>query len=369
MLSLALLPAAPCSLARTRCAELTPLPFRTEPHRCALLPAPLLAPPLPLPPARRRLCITMLSIPPSDALTSAAAGARAFLERWPFPTELPSSLPSMRVVGSFGVLREVLAEILDFVRPASVALTAVCALLAVVCGLLLGDRTAATSADAEADATLLAAMPKKMARRWDHGKGYEHLAEADSALEEAVKVSPGLWVELAVCVGVDLSGLASYFFSRFGELSDLGFAVVNAFVVELFFDWPAMAVFAFWEELLPFTDFIPSTTLAWILVVTNGRKALRALRGLAPRKNKGSLLVIHRLAADSRTKKRNPIFDVGTLFGSDSQFILSVHVGSIQPHLYDEHSFEYRSLFSCQKVRPSDCSMQMVRPLCSCPSK
>lgn len=44
------------------------------------------------------------------------------------------------------------------------------------------------------------------------------------------------------------AGDASYFYPTFGEASDLAFAFVHSFTVELLFGWPALAFFAFWEE-------------------------------------------------------------------------------------------------------------------------
>ena len=92
----------------------------------------------------------------------------------------------------------------------------------------------------------------------------------------AARISTGLWLELGLCVGLDVVGDASYFYPTFGEASDLVFAFVQSFSVELLFAWPAMAFFAFWEEALPATDLIPSCTLAWVLVVTGGRSALQS---------------------------------------------------------------------------------------------
>ena len=50
--------------------------------------------------------------------------------------------------------------------------------------------------------------------------------------------------------------------------------VSPAFVIELLFDWPELAAFAFWEELLPFSDFLPTATIGWALVVTGTRTRL-----------------------------------------------------------------------------------------------
>ena len=113
------------------------------------------------------------------------------------------------------------------------------------------------------------------------------------------------------CVYFDVAGDASYFYQpHLRRGLGLGFASLSSvsFSVELLFGWPALALFAFWEEAPPVTDFapahnpkpkptpkpepepnaephpkpnpqqvtdlIPSCTIAWILVVTGGRSAL-----------------------------------------------------------------------------------------------
>ena len=82
-----------------------------------------------------------------------------------------------------------------------------------------------------------------------------------------------------LCIALDAAGDASLFIS-FGEVADLAFAAFSAFVIETFFDWPLLALFCFWEEALPGTDFVPSATIGWILVTTGGRQWLRLQRGL-----------------------------------------------------------------------------------------
>jgi len=46
-----------------------------------------------------------------------------------------------------------------------------------------------------------------------------------------------------------------------------------------------LALFGFWEEVLPYTDFIPTATLAWILTVTGVRYRLTS-SNLTGRKQK-----------------------------------------------------------------------------------
>jgi len=80
---------------------------------------------------------------------------------------------------------------------------------------------------------------------------------------------------------------------------DGGFAFAYAFAIELFFDWPAMALFGFWEEALPYTDGIPTATLAWVLTVCGVRYAMQgrtARAGVRQGKDRGTLLLVDRLA-------------------------------------------------------------------------
>ena len=60
------------------------------------------------------------------------------------------------------------------------------------------------------------------------------------------------------------------------QVSDIGFAFIYASIIGRLFSWPALALFALWEEALPFVDFIPSATLGWILTVGLGIRSRAA---------------------------------------------------------------------------------------------
>ena len=158
----------------------------------------------------------------SDAIVS----FRTQLSQLRLPVEFPTLPPAFRTFRSVGFLRDLVTEVLDFVRPAAVLLTVVSAIVAVSLGLLLGDRSTppATVANMEADALLLARMPDDVARRWDAGEYCDPLEGCEIPSDEAPRVSAGLWLELAFCVLLDFGGLGSYFFSSLGEVSDVGFA-------------------------------------------------------------------------------------------------------------------------------------------------
>lgn len=66
---------------------------------------------------------------------------------------------------------------------------------------------------------------------------------------------------------MDIAGYITYVIPFFGEFGDLLWAPFSALIFyKTFGGWKAMfgSVFNFVEELLPFTDFIPTFTIAWL---------------------------------------------------------------------------------------------------------
>jgi hypothetical protein len=70
--------------------------------------------------------------------------------------------------------------------------------------------------------------------------------------------------KLAVAICIDMLGYLSYIIPVFAEFADLAIAPISAILVYILFNrklkW---AGFTFFEEILPFTDLIPSATIAW----------------------------------------------------------------------------------------------------------
>jgi hypothetical protein len=67
---------------------------------------------------------------------------------------------------------------------------------------------------------------------------------------------------------MDLIGMSSYFFPLLGEFTDLVWAPVSALIFnKLFGGRLGMigGVLNFVEEIVPFTDIIPSFTIAWFI--------------------------------------------------------------------------------------------------------
>lgn len=73
------------------------------------------------------------------------------------------------------------------------------------------------------------------------------------------------WAKLSGCVAMDVAGDASELIPVLGELTDVAFAPASAGVLQLLFKSPGISAFGFIEEILPFTDVIPTFTLSWIL--------------------------------------------------------------------------------------------------------
>jgi len=74
-------------------------------------------------------------------------------------------------------------------------------------------------------------------------------------------------IKLVACIGLDVFGDATYLLPGLGEGVDIVFAPVLAVALKMLFRRNSVAIFGLVEELLPFTDFIPTATIAWFLEV------------------------------------------------------------------------------------------------------
>jgi hypothetical protein len=86
-------------------------------------------------------------------------------------------------------------------------------------------------------------------------------------------------LKLFLAIVIDLFGVISYLVPGYFEFIDVGVAPISAILVYVLFKkklkW---ATFTFLEELLPFTDIIPSATIAWYdIYVSNQEKTIKEL--------------------------------------------------------------------------------------------
>jgi len=69
---------------------------------------------------------------------------------------------------------------------------------------------------------------------------------------------------LAMAILLDALGMATYFVPALGEFGDLALAPITSFAVYMLFGKKfKFATLNFVEELVPFTDIVPSATIAW----------------------------------------------------------------------------------------------------------
>ena len=87
----------------------------------------------------------------------------------------------------------------------------------------------------------------------------------DNLTPNQEEITSSAWAKLALCIALDIAGDASELIPILGEATDLGFAPIEAGVLKVLFKSNLIAGFGFAEEILPFTDIIPTFTLSWCL--------------------------------------------------------------------------------------------------------
>ena len=73
---------------------------------------------------------------------------------------------------------------------------------------------------------------------------------------------------IVLCVLLDLVGMASYFIPALGEFADVAWAPISGYLFFIQFGGRfgiIGGVLNFLEEIIPFTDIIPSFTIAWFI--------------------------------------------------------------------------------------------------------
>ena len=73
---------------------------------------------------------------------------------------------------------------------------------------------------------------------------------------------------IVLCVVLDLLGMVTYFFPGLGEFVDVVWAPISAYLFFKMFGGKLGrigSVLNFLEEIIPFTDVIPSFTIAWFI--------------------------------------------------------------------------------------------------------
>ena len=102
--------------------------------------------------------------------------------------------------------------------------------------------------------------------------------------QPVLTVNASQWLKLVVALSLDFAGDASLGVPVLGELSDLVWAPVSFLAARALFS-NAVAVANFAEEALPFTDVVPTNTLAWVVETFYADSELAARLGLGRRKD------------------------------------------------------------------------------------
>jgi hypothetical protein len=83
---------------------------------------------------------------------------------------------------------------------------------------------------------------------------------------------------IAICIIMDVIGMATYIFPVLGEFGDIVWAPVSAYIFYKLFGGRfglTGGVLNFLEEIIPYTDIIPSFTIAWFIRKKQSDKLLR----------------------------------------------------------------------------------------------
>jgi hypothetical protein len=83
---------------------------------------------------------------------------------------------------------------------------------------------------------------------------------------------------IAICIIMDLVGMATYALPALGEFGDIVWAPISGFVFYKMFGGRfgmIGGVLNFLEEIIPFTDVIPSFTIAWFIRKNEADKLIR----------------------------------------------------------------------------------------------
>jgi hypothetical protein len=83
---------------------------------------------------------------------------------------------------------------------------------------------------------------------------------------------------IGICIIMDVIGMATYLFPALGEFGDIIWAPISGYVFYKLFGGRfglIGGVLNFLEEIIPFTDIIPSFTIAWFIRKNQSDKLLR----------------------------------------------------------------------------------------------
>jgi len=99
-------------------------------------------------------------------------------------------------------------------------------------------------------------------------------------VEYAEKVRSDSTLLLYACLLVDFIGFCSYLILFLGEITDLYWAPFAGLFLQYMFGSMFLTSVGVVEEILPFTDIVPTATLAWCLAHLECLEGVRAVLGV-----------------------------------------------------------------------------------------
>lgn len=89
-------------------------------------------------------------------------------------------------------------------------------------------------------------------------------------------------LKLAISIGIDVVGVASFLLPLVGEVGDLGWAPTSAILIKALYNNNVLATVGLVEELLPGADIVPTATIGWVFEYVPGVSQLGWVSGMAP---------------------------------------------------------------------------------------
>ena len=86
---------------------------------------------------------------------------------------------------------------------------------------------------------------------------------SEEDIANAPEVNPFVFAKLLSSIIIDIIGVSTFAVPGLGETLDLLWAPVSGFLIQRMYGSPGFAFMGFAEEVLPFTDILPTATIAW----------------------------------------------------------------------------------------------------------
>jgi hypothetical protein len=115
-------------------------------------------------------------------------------------------------------------------------------------------------------------------------KHYKQIWEVPEIMVDVTQLAEAVrdnrYVLLALCILVDVIGFASYLLLVLGEFTDLWWAPMFGFFLQYMFGSAMVTSLGAIEEFLPFTDILPTATIAWCITYLERLEFLRQMLGM-----------------------------------------------------------------------------------------